>query len=138
MVGFTGAGKSAFCNFLANEEHFKAGGGFESVSQRVSCCKFNFNQQEVLIIESPGLCDSNREDSEIFNEICKIGVIAKDGTDAVAIAVSSIERFSDNHRKAFIMMEQMGGSFWEHAFIVFTNEREALKRNKVKTQEEYI
>ena len=138
MVGTTGAGKSAFCNFLANEEVFEDGGGFMSVSQGGACCRFQFNSEDVLIIDSPGFCDSIRKDSEIFNELCKVGVIAEDGTDAVAVVVNGIERFSDNHRKAFTMMEQMGGSFWEHAFIVFTNEREALRRNKVQTPEEYI
>ena len=138
MVGITGAGKSAFCNFLANEEVFEDGGGFMSVSQGGACCRFQFNSEDVLIIDSPGFCDSIREDCEIFNELCKIGVIAEDGTDAVAVVVNGLERFSDNHRKAFTMMEQMGGSFWKHAFIVFTNEREALRRNKVQTPEEYI
>ena len=138
MVGTTGAGKSAFCNFLANEEVFVDGGGFMSVSQGGACCRFQFNSEDVLIIDSPGLCDPIRKGSEIFNELCKVGVIAKDGIDAVAVVVNGLERFSDNHRKAFCMMEQLGGSFWEHAFIVFTNEREALRRNKVKTPEEYI
>ena len=138
MVGITGAGKSAFCNFLANEKVFVDGGGFMSVSQGGACCRFQFNSEDVLVIDSPGFCDSIREDCEIFNELCKIGVIAKDGTDAVAVVVNGLERFSDNHRKAFTMMEQMGGSFWKHAFIVFTNESETLRRNNVKTPKEYI
>ena len=138
MIGITGSGKSTFCNFLANEKLFEEGSGFISKTQRAAACKFNFNSEDVLIIDCPGFCDSKRPAEDIQDEICKVGVMAKDGTDAVAIIVNSMERFSDNHRNVLNQLEYLGGSLWEHAFLVFTRECKVIKEFSVKSGEEYI
>ena len=138
MIGITGAGKSTFCNFLVNEKLFDEGCGFISKTQVVGACKFNFNSEDVLIIDCPGFCDSKRPAEDIHDEICKVGVMAKDGTDAVAIVVSSMERFSDNHRNVLNQLEYLGGSLWEHAFLVFTRESKIIKEFGVTSGEEYI
>ena len=99
MIGITGAGKSTFCNFLANEKLFDEGCGiFQKLRQQVLA--FNYNSEDVLIIDWPGFCDSKRPAEDIQDEICKVGVVAKDGTDAVEIVVISLEKFSGNHRNA--------------------------------------
>ena len=138
MIGITGAGKSTFCNFLANEKLFDEGCGFVSKTQVAGACKFNFNSEDVLIIDCPGFCDSKRPAEDIQDEICKVGVMAKDGTDAVAIVVNSLERFSDNHRNVLNQLEYLGESLWEHAFLVFTRESKFIKEFTVKSGEEYI
>ena len=92
----------------------------------------------MLIIDCPGFCDSKRPPEDINDELCKVGVIAKDGTDAVAIVVSPMERFSDNHRNVLNQLEFMGGSLWEHAFLVFTRESEIIEETGVNEGAEYI
>ena len=138
MVGITGAGKSTFGNFLANDKIFEEAFGFKSKTQVVGACKFNFNNEDVLLIDCPGFCDSKRPAEDIQDEICKVGVMAKDGTDAVAIVVSSLERFSDNHRNALAQLEYLGGDLWKHAFLVFTRESKVMKEFKVNNGNEYI
>ena len=137
-VGITGAGKSTFCNFLANAKIFEEGFGLVSKTQVAGACKFNFNNEDVLIVDCPGFCDSKRPAEDIQDEICKVGVMAKDGTDAVAIVVSSMERFSDNHRNALNQLEYLGGDLWEHAFLVFTRESKVMKEFGVNNGNEYI
>ena len=138
MIGITGAGKSTFCNFLANEKIFEEGSGFASKTQTVSSSEFKFKSEDVLIIDCPGFCDSKRPPEEMHEELCKVGVIAKDGTDAVAIVVNSMERFSDNHRNVLNQLECLGGSLWEHAFLVFTRESKVMKEFGVSEGAEYI
>ena len=138
VIGTTGAGKSAFCNFLSNKKVFQEANGFASMTQTASSCEFKFKTEDVLIIDCPGFCDSKRPPEETHDELCKIGMIAKDGTDAVAIVVDSSERFSDNHRSALIQLEHMGGSLWEHAFLVFTRELKIQKEFGVEKGEDYI
>ena len=92
----------------------------------------------MLIIDCPGFCDSKRPPEDIADELCKVGVIAKDGTDAVAIVVNSMERFSDNHRNVLNQLEFLGGSLWEHAFLVFTRESEIMEGFGVKEGADYI
>ncbi|KAI6657923.1 hypothetical protein LOD99_15641 [Oopsacas minuta] len=138
MIGITGAGKSTFCNFLANDKLFDEGCGFISKTQQAGACKFSFNSEDVLIIDCPGFCDSKRSPEDIQDELCRVGVMAKDGTDAVAIVVNSMERFSDNHRNVLNQLEFLGGSLWEHAFLVFTRESKLIKEFEVGRGEEYI
>ena len=138
MIGITGAGKSTFCNFLANKKIFEEASGFASKTQTVSSCEFRFKSEDVLIIDCPGFCDSKRPPEEMYDELCKAGMIAKMGTDAVAIVVNSMERFSDNHRNVLSQLEHMGGSLWEHAFLVFTREAKVVKEFGVKEGSEYI
>ena len=138
VVGITGGGKSAFCNFLANAKVFEESFGFVSKTKAAGACKFNFHNEDVLIIDCPGFCDSKRLAEDTQDEICKVGVMAKDGTDAVAIVVSSMERFSDNHRNVLNQLECLGGDLWEHAFLVFTRESKVMKEFGVKNGDEYI
>ncbi|KAI6647370.1 hypothetical protein LOD99_12366 [Oopsacas minuta] len=138
MIGITGAGKSTFCNFLANETKFEVSCGFVSKTQHAGACQFNFKSEDVLIIDCPGFCDSKRPAEDIQDELCKIGVMAKDGTDAVAIVVNSTDRFSDNHRNVLNQLEYLGGSLWEHAFLVFTRESKVIKEFGVKNGDQYI
>ena len=138
MIGITGAGKSTFCNFLANENKFEVSSGFASKTQQAGSCLFKFNGEEVLIIDCPGFCDSKRPPEDISDELCRVGVIAKDGTDAVAIVVNSMERFSDNHRSVLSQLEFLGGSLWEHAFLVFTRESKVMKEFNVPKGADYI
>ena len=138
MIGITGAGKSTFCNFLANKKVFDEACGFASMTQKADAHKFSFNEEDVLIIDCPGFCDSRRPPEDISDELCKVGVIAKDGTDAVAIVVNSMERFSDNHRSVLNQLEFLGGSLWEHAFLVFTRESKVMKEFGLNEGAEYI
>ena len=138
MIGITGAGKSTFCNFLANKKVFDEACGFASMTQQAGAYKFNFNAEDVLIIDCPGFCDSKRPPEDISDELCKVGVIAKDGTDAVAIVVNSMERFSDNHRSVLNQLEFLGGSLWDHAFLVFTRESKVMKEFGVTEGAQYI
>ena len=138
MVGITGSGKSSFGNFLANNLFFSEGFGMISKTVITQAHQFQFKNEEVLIIDSPGFCDSKRPTEEIQEEICKVGVMAKDGTDAVAIVVNSIERFSDNHRNVLEQLNALGGALWDHAFLVFTREAQIIEDYKVKSGADYI
>ncbi|KAI6645808.1 GTPase IMAP family member 7-like [Oopsacas minuta] len=138
IVGLSGAGKSQFCNFLTGKDTFKTGGGFMSVTEEPAWCTFEFKNEKVFVIDTPGFGDSCRTENEIFRELCKIGVIASNGSDAVALVINGRGRLDESLEKAMSMLEVLEGSFWEHCFIIFTNEKEMLEMHQVKTGEQYI
>ncbi|KAK1752622.1 GTP-binding protein A [Echria macrotheca] len=70
IVGMTGAGKSTFTS-LASGQQVKIGDGLEPCTQDPRAVRFMLDEREVILIDTPGFDDSQRNDLEILEDIAK-------------------------------------------------------------------
>ena len=127
VVGPTGAGKSAFCNFILGEKKFKEATGFMAGSGSVDHCVIPYGDGNVLVVDCPGFCDPKRTPDEIMEEITKAAILCRGGMDAIGIVIDPMSRFTDTQKHACDQMELFGGEFWKHAFVIFNHEKDILE-----------
>lgn len=127
VVGPTGAGKSAFCNFILGEKRFKEAIGFIAGTGTVDHCVISFDDGNMLVVDTPGFCDPKRTPDEIIEEICNGAILCRSGIDAIGIVIDPTIRFTETYKIACEQMELFGGDFWKHAFIVFNRENDILE-----------
>ena len=72
IVGSTGVGKSSLANSICRKKHFKTSSGLASETSKVTCLVTNFNgdpsKQKVIIIDIPGIGDSQNRDTKHIQE----------------------------------------------------------------------
>ena len=126
FVGAIGAGKSTLCNFLVKRENFETALRPFSVTKEAKCDIFPFEGHHYMIVDCPGFLETKEEnEKKVLGELCRAGVMARDGVDAMALVINLVERFSDKHHKQAInILNTLGINFWNYMFIIFTHEDE--------------
>ncbi|KAI6649450.1 Protein AIG1-like isoform X2 [Oopsacas minuta] len=123
FIGATGAGKSTLCNFLVKSQFFEAKSSMKSVTNITKSYFFEFNGKIFKVIDCPGFVDIDEETSEVLSEICRAGILARDGLDAIVFVINGSDRFSDKrHEQAIYILNTLGDTFWKYSFIIFTHE----------------
>ncbi|KAI6649448.1 Protein AIG1-like isoform X3 [Oopsacas minuta] len=123
FIGATGAGKSTLCNFLVKSQFFEAKSSMKSVTNITKSYFFEFNEKIFKVIDCPGFVDIDKETSKVLSEICRAGMLARDGLDAIVFVINGSDRFSDKrHQQAIHILNTLGDTFWKYSFIVFTHE----------------
>eukprot|EP00800_Vazella_pourtalesii_P001595 TRINITY_DN11486_c0_g1_i1.p1 TRINITY_DN11486_c0_g1~~TRINITY_DN11486_c0_g1_i1.p1 ORF type:complete len:295 (-),score=28.66 TRINITY_DN11486_c0_g1_i1:164-1027(-) len=127
VVGPTGAGKSAFCNFILGEKKFKETTGFIAGTGTADHDVMPCVDGDLLVVDCPGFCDPKLLPNEIIDEITKASIICSDGMDAIGIVIDPTSRFTESQKVACEQMELFGGDFWKHTFIIFNRENQILE-----------
>jgi len=75
LIGLTGSGKSTFANSLCGENKFKTSNATESETSDVECFVTKFfgkpDEQEVIVVDTPGIGDTRHIDSKHIHNIVK-------------------------------------------------------------------
>ena len=122
LIGRTGAGKSAFGNFLLGREVFKSEPGLTSITGK-SCIAEDSN---LYVIDTPGLSDAAEafDNKEALKEIAKgILLVVQDGdpgVDVILFVISAAVRFTRDEQNVLRYFEDME-NFWPYVLPVFTN-----------------
>ena len=127
VVGPTGAGKSAFCNFILGEKRFEEATGFIAGTGKADHCVIRSGFGDMLVVDSPGFSDPRRTTDEVIEEICKEATLCRGGMDAIGIVIDPTSRFTETQKQAFEQMDLFGGEFWKYAFIIFNRENDILE-----------
>ena len=138
FVGAVGAGKSTLCNFLVKRENFETADKPVAVTKEAKCDIFPFEGHHYMIVDCPGFLETKKENEEkVLRELCRAGVMARDGVDAMALVINLVERFSDeHHEQAIDILNTLGVNFWNYMFIIFTHEDEM--KAQASSSEKYI
>ena len=138
VVGPTGAGKSAFCNFLLKERRFSEALGLFAGTEKADYCRIPGKDGDLLVVDCPGFCDPKRSNQEILKEISKAAIMCCNGMDAIGIVIDPTSRFAATQKISFEQMEVFGGNFWKHSFIIFNHEKEIQEVLGFNDAREYI
>ena len=128
LLGKTGVGKSSFANFILKYDHdvFEKSGSGRSCTQEVQSMIGNRDTiaSEILIIDSPGVFDSEKTNEEIIK---KIIVTLKenfaDGLNCILLLFNSADpRFDEYVEKQIQLYLKIFPvqNFWSHVSLVFT------------------
>ena len=159
VTGCIGRGKSTFCNFLSKSDMFKSEapgnkmgsdefGEWGEVAADLTGTQFGMVRNVVgvtlRIIDLPGyLATQNRtgnvredlakDGRMVLDELAKALMLAKDGIDAIFIALKAAERYS---REEELLMEFISVlQLWDHCILLFTHGDRAGKEENQRYQD---
>ena len=163
MTGCTGRGKSTFCNFLSRSNKFKpealpgsktgwgdfGGWGAAAADLTGTQChvvKDLLGEFTVRIIDLPGyLATQNRTGNDkddlakdgrmVLDEFAEALVYAKDGIDAIFIALRAAERYTKEEELLMEFISHL--QLWDHCILLFTHGDRAGKDEGRRYKEFY-
>lgn len=145
LLGKTGVGKSSFANFILKYDRdvFQKSGSGRSCTQEVQSMIGNRNTiaSELLIIDSPGVFDSEKTNEEIIKKIIvQLKQNFADGLNCILLLFNSTDpRFDEYVEKQIQLYLKIFPvkNFWSHVSLVFTKCYEYLPQqifNKMKEE----
>ena len=122
IVGISGHGKSAFSNFILQEDVFQSGFGFIAVSKKAEKQTKIIQGVNFSIIDTVGFSDGPGLQEHHLSQISDALEIFCGGINAILFVIKSTERFTINVSSILTELQEMS-DIWDHCFVVFTNIR---------------
>ena len=125
VLGETGTGKSSFCNNLCLQPKCIVGEGLNSETEKVHGVRCEGIYKDILIIDTPGLNDSNGPEQDVLN-INVMNEYIRQNPRIKGIII--LLKFTDNRLtgsvkqslKAFANMFPMN-EFWSHVIFILSH-----------------